>query len=302
MLEVASLLEDRSTSRTGIFAPEFSTTVRSDVTTVSFYFLDTLAASPSARTITFSGRYDDTGIDLEDPTGANPDLDGSHDFSRFNPAIGATFKLTPAMTLYASYGESARAPTPVELECASEEAPCSLPNAFLADPPLDQVVARSFEAGLRGQVDNGIRWHAGAFSTTNNDDILFQTTGGASANVGFFDNVGDTRRSGIELNLVQERGPLAWSVEYSYLDASFEDAFVVSSPNHPGADDDGEAGRCGGGSAQIPGIPEHEANIGLDYAFTDRLQPRRGPDVAFRRLPARRRGQPARAAPTRTRC
>ena len=53
------------------------------------------------------------------------------------------------MTLYASYGESARAPTPVELACASEDAPCNLPNAFLADPPLEQVVAKSVEAGLR---------------------------------------------------------------------------------------------------------------------------------------------------------
>ena len=27
---------------------------------------------------------------------------------------------------------------------------CRLPNAFLADPPLDDVVARSFELGSRG--------------------------------------------------------------------------------------------------------------------------------------------------------
>jgi iron complex outermembrane receptor protein len=276
VLEVASLLADRSTSRTGIFAPEFATTVTSEVDTVSLYFLDALSVS-DRTTITFSGRYDDTSIDLEDPTGANPDLDGSHGFSRFNPAIGATFRLRQGVTLYASYAESARAPTPVELECASEEAPCSLPNAFLADPPLDQVVARSFEAGLRGESAGGLRWHAGAFSTTNEDDILFQATGGASANVGFFDNVGDTRRSGVELSLTRQRGPLTWAIEYSYIDASFEDGFGVSSPNHPLAED----GRLlVPGGSQIPGIPEHDANIGLDYAFTDRFS--LGADLTLR--------------------
>lgn len=279
VLEVASLQEDRSTSRTGIFAPEFATRVDSDVDTVSLYFLDTWTVT-DATAITFSGRYDDTRIDLEDPTGANPDLNGSHGFSRFNPAIGATFRLNPLMTLYASYGESARAPTPVELECASEEAPCSLPNAFLADPPLDQVVARSFEAGLRGETDGELRWHLGAFSTTNDDDILFQTTGGAQANVGFFDNVGDTRRTGLELSLAQKRGRLSWSFEYSLIDATFEDTFIVNSPNHPIFDEDaaadpgvvlGDGKLLVAGGSKIPGIPQHDANVGVDYAFTDRL-------------------------------
>jgi outer membrane cobalamin receptor len=91
----------------------------------------------------------------------------------------------------------------VELACASEDAPCNLPNAFLADPPLDQVVATSAEAGLRGSTEGGLRWHIGAFHTINDDDILFQTTGGPQANVGYFANVGDTRRAGIEFSLSQ---------------------------------------------------------------------------------------------------
>jgi iron complex outermembrane receptor protein len=278
-VEVASLQEDRSTSRTGIFAPGFATTVTSEVDTVSLYFSDTWSIDDRTA-LTVSGRYDDTTIDLEDPTGANPLLDGRHGFSRFNPAAGVTFKLRDAVTLYGSYGESARAPTPVELECASEEAPCSLPNAFLADPPLEQVVARSFEAGLRGAAANGIRWHFGAFQTTSDDDILFQSTGGAQANVGFFDNVGDTRRAGIELSLTQQRGALTWSFEYSLVDATFEDAFVVNSPNHPIFEDDdadeldvvvGDGKLLVAGGSKIPGIPEHDANIGLDYAFTERF-------------------------------
>jgi iron complex outermembrane recepter protein len=278
-VEVASLLEDRATSRTGLFAPGLATTVTSEVATASLYFSNLWSVSDRTA-ITISGRYDDTTIDLEDPTGANPLLDGRHGFSRFNPAAGVTFKLRDNLTLYGSYGESARAPTPVELECASEEAPCSLPNAFLADPPLEQVVARSFEAGARGQSGNGIRWHIGAFRTANDDDILFQTTGGAQANVGFFDNVGDTLRAGLELSLTQQLGALTWSFEYSLVDATFEDGFFANSPNHPRLEEEDEGELEVAAGARIPGIPEHDANIGLDYAFTDRFS--LGADLTIR--------------------
>jgi iron complex outermembrane recepter protein len=276
-VEVASLLEDRSTSRTDIFAPGFFTAVGSKVDTSSVYFADTFSATDRTA-VTISGRYDNTHIRLNDQSGVNPELDGRHRFDRFNPSAGVTFRVNPDLTAYASYAESARAPTPVELECASEDAPCSLPNAFLADPPLEQVVARSFELGLRGRLGGGLHWHAGAFRTVNDDDILFQTTGGAQANVGFFDNVGDTQRQGLELTLGQQAGPLTWSVEYSFIDATFEDAFVVNSPNHPVFDDDPDSEAIVSGEklavasgASIPGIPKHEGNIGADYAINDRL-------------------------------
>ena len=84
-LEVASLLENRATTRTGIFAQEFSTAVGSEVSSASLYFLDTLKLSDSVA-VTVSGRYDDTRIELSDRSGDNPQLDGKHDYSRFNPA------------------------------------------------------------------------------------------------------------------------------------------------------------------------------------------------------------------------
>lgn len=286
IVEVASLLENRSTSRTGIFAGEFFTDVSSEVTHASVYFADTLALSERVA-VTLSGRYDDTSIRLSDRSGESPELNGNHDFQRFNPAGGITFRPTPAVTLYASYGESARSPSPVELACASEDAPCNLPNAFLADPPLDQVVAKSVEAGLRGISKQGLRWHVGGFHTTNNNDILFQTTGGPQANVGFFDNVGDTRRAGIELSLSQRLPLLHWFVEYSLVEATFADSFIVNSPNHPIFDDDPDAAQIVGldklmvaSGSTIPGIPEHQANVGLDFTFNDRFS--LGGDVAFR--------------------
>lgn len=284
-VEVASLLANRGTSRTGIFAEELVTGVDSDVTVSSVYFVDTLDVSDAA-TIMLAGRYNNTRVRLEDQTGQSPELNGSHEFERFNPAAGLTFQLHPQVTAYVSYSQSARAPTAVELACASEDAPCNLPNAFLADPPLEQVVASSVEGGLRGAAPGGLRWRAGVFRTTNEDDILFQTTGGAQANVGFFANVGDTRRQGVEIALSQELARLRWSLEYSLIDATFEEAFVVNSPNHPILDDPGSEAIAGDGKLfvargdTLPGIPRHQANAGLDIELTERFSV--GADVVYR--------------------
>ncbi len=285
-LEVASLLENRATSRTGIFVQEFATALSSEVRSASVYFLDTLKVSERVAA-TISGRYDDTRIELSDRSHVNPQLDGNHDYSRFNPAVGITFRLAPAVTLYGSYGESTRAPSPVELACASEDAPCNLPNAFLADPPLEQVVAKSAEIGLRRESNEGLRWHVGGFYTRNHNDILFQTTGGPQANVGYFANVGDTLRTGIELSVSQRLQHLRWSVEYSYIDATFDDDFIVNSPHHPiFAQDPGSPAIAGEdkllvtSGSSIPGIPQQQANLGLDYSFGDRFE--LGADVVVR--------------------
>jgi iron complex outermembrane recepter protein len=283
VVEVAALNADRSTSRTGLFADEFRTNVDSDVTTGSVYAVDTFDAT-ERLTLTLSGRYDVTRIRLEDRSGQSPELNGSHRFGRFNPAAGANYRFAPGLVAYASVAQSSRAPTAVELACAEEDAPCSLPNAFLADPPLDDVVARSVELGVQGEAATGLRWRAGLFHTRNRNDILFQTVGGAQANVGFFDNVSDTVRQGVELQLAQQRGAFDWSLSYSYLDATFEDDFVGNSPNHPLFGDDATpsdpgAGRIAGdGKLQvragdaIPGLAKHVANLAANWQFGARLR------------------------------
>jgi outer membrane receptor protein involved in Fe transport len=285
-VEVASLLENRSTTRTGIFAREFVTGVTSELNVSSAYFVDTLRFSDRIA-VTLSGRYDDTRIELSDRTGDSPELDGKHGYSRFNPALGVTVRLTPVIGLYGSYGESTRTPSPVELACASEDAPCNLPNAFLADPPLDQVVAKSVELGVRSEGVGALRWHIGGFYTVNHDDILFQTTGGAQANVGFFDNVGDTLRAGVEASVSQRFERFRWFADYSYIKAQFDDAFIVNSPNHPILEQNPDSAAITGegkllvtSGSRIPGIPEHQANLGIDFLLNDRIE--LGADVIAR--------------------
>jgi len=165
------------------------------------------------------------------------------------------------------YSEANRTPSPVELTCADEDDPCRLPNAFLADPPLEQVVAHTYEAGVRGDW-NGGGWHAGVFRTTNDDDILF-ISAGALTNEGFFDNVGETRRDGFEANLSGAAGErITWSLDYTYLDATFRESFTVMSPNHPEA----VAGEIAVESGdRLPLIPQQLLKAGLRFAATAAL-------------------------------
>src|SRR5262249_31009524 len=150
-------------------------------------------------------------------------LDGRHVFSRFEPAAGLTWQFSGSRVAFASYSEAFRSPTPVELTCADPAAPCRLPNAFVSDPPLLPVLARTFEAGLRGQ-ETFASWSAALFRTETRDDILFVANGAARGN-GHFENVGRTRRQGIEVNAAGSAGIWTWSFDYSYIAATFETAF-----------------------------------------------------------------------------
>jgi outer membrane receptor protein involved in Fe transport len=258
--ELGALDDTRRVVGGGVFVGEAFTGLEASTSNTGFFLSNTFSLGERTA-LTVSGRYNRTHVVLEDQL--EDDLDGDHSFKRFNPAIGLTVG-TDALTFYAGYSEASRAPSPVELTCADEDDPCRLPNAFVADPPLEQVVAKTFEGGVRGTWDGG-RWHAGVFSTTNDDDIIF-ISAGALTSEGFFDNVGETQRQGFEANLAGTAGErLTWSFDYTYLDATFGEDFAVMSPNHPEAAD-GEIEVEDGD--RLPLIPEHLLKASLRFAIT----------------------------------
>ena len=71
-------------------------------------------------------------------------ITGSADSIR-RPASPSVRRAT--LNIYGGYSEGSRAATSIELGCANPEEPCKLPNAMAGDPPLDQVVTRTWEAG-----------------------------------------------------------------------------------------------------------------------------------------------------------
>ncbi|NDC60907.1 MAG: TonB-dependent receptor, partial [Betaproteobacteria bacterium] len=66
--------------------------------------------------------------------GTNNTLTASHSFRRMNPALGISFTPNSRFNPYASYSESNRAPTSIELGCADPDFGCRLPNSMAGDP------------------------------------------------------------------------------------------------------------------------------------------------------------------------
>ena len=262
--ELGALDETRLAIPGGIHVGDAFTGLGVAVDNASFYLFDAVELRSSLR-LTAAIRYNRVDVALRDELGTA--LDGDHRFQRVNPSLGVVYRASPGRVFYAGYSESNRAPSPVELTCADEDAPCRLPNAFLADPPLDQVTARTLEIGVRGS-RQGFDWRTAIFQTRNDDDILF-ISAGASTNQGFFDNVGGTRREGVELSLQGGADTrLRWFVHATFLRTLFEHGFVVPSAHHPEATDGEIAVRPG---SSLPLIPRRLLKAGLAIDVTARL-------------------------------
>jgi len=256
--ELGALDFTRQAIGSGAFVEDAEVELNTRANNDSVFVSNTISLARTS--IAIAGRYYRQKIELRDQLGT--ELNGSHRFSRFNPSLGIVAQLPNAVSLYASYAQASRAPSPVELTCANPDDPCRLPNAFLSDPPLRQVVAETMEAGARGTWASG-RWHAGVFRTDNRDDIIF-ISAGALTNQGYFANVDATRRQGIELlfagKLVVNK--LNWLFNYTWLDATFGGDIEIASANNPAAVNGVIAVERGD---RLPGVPQHLAKLGIDY-------------------------------------
>jgi iron complex outermembrane receptor protein len=231
------------------------------------YALDTFDVT-KAFSITAGGRFNDARISLQDQLGIAPALNGNEAFDRFNPMIGGTYKITSGLTAYAGYSEANRAPTPLELECANPAMPCVIATFLVSDPPLKQVVSHTYEAGFRGSQDfsfGTLEWKLGGFRATNTDDIL-AIADPVLQGFGYFQNVGDTRRQGIEAEASLKSSRWQFHASYAFIDARFLDSLLVGS-NSPFADANGNIQVSPGNV--MPAIPRHRIKAGFDYSITD---------------------------------
>jgi iron complex outermembrane receptor protein len=257
---------------------------------VGVYVSNTLELT-RALALTVGGRFNYAHIEIEnkgfedDPNDPNnkDTLSGKHDYYRFNPMAGATYKLSPGLTLYGSYAEANRAPTAAELACADPEDPCLIESFLTADPPLKQVVSRTFELGLRGQLASfgdgrKLAWTAGAFRTENEDDII--AIASESNGRGYFANAGNTLRQGVEAGVRYEERRFMAYANYAFIDATFRSSNVFSSPDNPNEsayvdcetggvwqDDDPVCIQVNSGD-RLPGIPRHRFKAGFDFWLT----------------------------------
>ena len=250
---------DRATVGTGSFKPV--TNADTDNSDLGLFVADAYHLAPR-WTLSASGRYDRAEARIFDLSGLAPQLDGTHVFTRFHPAAGINFNPRPGLTLYAGYSEGMRAPTAIELTCASASAPCQLPNNFLADPPLAAEVARTLELGARGHSALW-QWSAAAYQSRLSNDIEFVSANAGAANSGYFANIGATRRTGLELAASTHQGPLDLTLRYSVIAATFRSSFSESSPFNSSANGNGAIQVTPGD--RIPSIPRQTFKLRAQY-------------------------------------
>jgi iron complex outermembrane receptor protein len=148
--------------------------------------------------------------------------------------------------------------------------PCLLENALVSDPPLKQVVSRSWQAGLRGAstlMGGHLDWRFGGYRSDNDDDIVALAS--AIQGRGSYANVPRTRREGLEaeVNVTAERWTAYASV--SQVEATYRFSGALPSPNSPFADANGNVAVTPGD--RIGGIPPGRIKAGADYSLTSRI-------------------------------
>jgi outer membrane receptor protein involved in Fe transport len=230
--------------------------------TASLFATDTLSLN-SQWHFTASARYNHTKVKNRDHIRTGDEsLSGDHNFNRVNPSLGLTFTPYDNLSVFGTYSESNRAPTSMELGCANPARPCKLPNAMASDPPLDQVVAKTYEGGLRGKLTESLKWNASIYRTMNHDDIHFINSSTNSGALGYFDNIGRTKRQGYDLGLAGTIDKFFFRAGYSFISAKYDSDIQLLNEVNSASDDDVVNVRKGN---YLAGIPKHQFKLRAQY-------------------------------------
>jgi outer membrane receptor protein involved in Fe transport len=231
----------------------FDAGVRGRSRTASVYATDTFAVNAGTH-LTGSLRWNRTEVDsiLSNVVGDQPRE--AFSYSKLNPALGITHRVSPQLTLYAGLSQGTRVPTVIELGCADPENACRLPTGLQADPYLKQVVARTGELGARWRIAAKTRVNAAAYRTDNRNDILFLRAG--ATNLGYFDNFDRTRREGVEFGVDHSFDEVTMKFDIAQVKATYQAQGVLQL---------GERSVAVAPGTRIAGVPGTTAKISIDW-------------------------------------
>ncbi len=209
-------------------------------------------------------------------------------YRSLNPALGITWQAKPNLNLYANWNQGTRAPSVIELGCAYDSTPaengmprsivdgrgCKLPSALSGDPYLPQVKAQTMEVGARGKFKDFLEWNVSAYRTDVKDDIYLTSV---TNELSFFQDIGDTRRQGIEFGLAGEYGKSDFRMNYSLTEATFQSFFKTVSSNNSSRGMDMSSWtdfnmiQVHPGNV-MPGVPFNNMNFNWGYKLTRDLK------------------------------
>ena len=245
-------------------------------------------------------------IDCDVPTGYHlpygtiakyPEKPEQFSYYSLNPSLGITWQAKENLNLYANWSQGTRTPSVIELGCALDKRPvsiglgsngqpvtipysvangrsCQLPSALSGDPYLHQVEARTYDIGMRGRWGNMLEWNAGYYRTDLKNDIYMTTYYGDQ---NFFDNIGRTRRQGIEMGLNGSVDRLRFGLNYALTDAEFRSNFVTGGEANSSASAMTVVnGEVAPGMITVkpgdrmPGVSLHNLNANVSFDVTDK--------------------------------
>ncbi|AUX68928.1 TonB-dependent siderophore receptor [Porphyrobacter sp. HT-58-2] len=179
------------------------------------------------------GRYDDYDQRLTNRANGQVSRTGEN---RFSPQVGAVWRATPEVSLYATYGENFR----------------PLTGADFAGNAFDPNQSESLEAGIKYAAANGrLTATASVFSIQQGNILVADPV-----NAGFTIAGGEAQSRGFEFDLEGEIAPgLDLWVSYAYVDAEIEND--VADP------DFARPIRAGD---RLINVPEHTLNVQLAYS------------------------------------
>lgn len=154
----------------------------------------------------------------------NGNNSGSVEYQKTTPVIGAVWKVSPALNLYANYGKGFE--TPTFIEAAYNTVDNGAPN--LALNPSEST---NYELGVKTFITNH-QVNFNVFKIDTDDEIVTKETNAANRSV--FGNANKTKRKGLELSIdSQFNHDISTYLSYSYLDAKFDSDFTYSTSTKP---------------------------------------------------------------------
>jgi outer membrane receptor protein involved in Fe transport len=221
----------------------------------AIYAQGVLSVTP-ALAVTASMRGDYVRIPFRDLR--DPDNDGTNTYRRFSPRLGVNYYIGPSVRGYTAVSTGFRAPAPLELACADETSPCSLPFALGDDPPLDPVTVVNYESGIDWEPREGTSLDVVGFREDARNEIVFVAS---STTMGFFQNIDRARRQGVEASgsLTLPAGLRIFG-SYALIDATYQSPVLLAS-EMPQPD----SARPGD---RFPLSPRHRGSVGVELTHT----------------------------------
>ncbi|MBX6331454.1 MAG: TonB-dependent receptor [Gemmatimonadaceae bacterium] len=182
-----------------------------------------------------------------------PENGGTSTYWRASPKLGLNYRFSDDLRGYVAFNTGFRAPAALELSCADATAPCTLPFALGADPPLRPVKVYDYEAGIDLEPAPRTNLDVVGFLSDVHDDILFVQP---TATTGFFQNVARTRRAGVEMSgALGLPAGLRLFGSYAYLVATYRTTVHLASAleDEPSAEP----------GDHFPTSPTHRGSVGV---------------------------------------